>query len=214
MQWAPSRADQSDPKMSVAPISGRLIYQRIERDGFRPVDLYFFTTLLDQSEYPVEELLALYGQRWHVELDLRYVKSTLDMDLLNAKSVAMIQKELWAGLAAYNLVRICMAMAAQGADLTPLSLSFAKCWRRVQRMLCALRPTDTPDEVAERLRRLLSSLAKCRLQKRKLFRVEPRAVRRRPAVYPALKGSRDKARQVALQQLMTAAKTATKETKC
>lgn len=212
VQWAPSRDDQSDPKMSLAPISGRLIYQRIERDGFRPVDLYFFTTLLDRSEYSVEELLALYGQRWHVELDLRYVKSTLDMDLLTGKSVAMVLKELWAGLAAYNLVRVCMAMAAQGANLTPLSLSFAKCWRRVQRMLCVLRPTDTSAEVAERVRRLLSSLAECRLQERELFRVEPRAVRRRPAVYPALKGSRDKARQVALQQLMTT--TNEKEAEC
>jgi hypothetical protein len=210
MQWAPSKADQSDPTMSLAPISGRLIYQRIERDGFRPVDLYIFTTLLDQSEYSVEELLALYGRRWHVELDLRYVKSTLDLDLLTGKSVAMVQKELWAGLASYNLVRACMTMAAQRADLTPLSLSFAKCWRRIKRALSALRPTDTTDEVAKRLRRLLSSLAQCRLQKRELFRVEPRAVRRRPVVYPALKGSRAKARQVVLQQLMTT----TKETQC
>jgi len=144
-----------------------------------------------------------------VELDLRYVKSTLDVDLLNAKSVPMVQKELWAGLATYNLVRICMAMAAREAGLTPPSLSFAKCWRRVHRMLCALRPTGTPDEVAERLRQLLSRLAKCRLQRRELLRVEPRAVRRRPAVYPALKGSRDKARQLALRKLMT-----TKEPEC
>lgn len=210
ISWAPSSNDKSDPTMSLAPISGRLIYQRVERDGFRPVDLYFFTTLLDQSEYSVEELLALYGQRWHVELDLRYVKSTLDLELLTSKKVAMVRKELWAALAAYNLVRVCMVMAAKIADLTPLSLSFAKCWRRTTRAICALRPTDTPDQMTERLRRLLQSLAKCRLQKRELFRVEPRALRRRPAVYPALKGSRDKARQLALQQLTLT----TKEAKC
>jgi hypothetical protein len=208
VQWAPSRYDQADPEMSLAPIHGRLIYQRIELDGFRPVDLYFFTALLDRSEYSVAELLALYGHRWHVELDLRYVKSTLDMDLLTGKSVAMIQKELWAGLAAYNLVRVCMTMAAQGANLTPLSLSFAKCWRRTKRVLSTVRPTDAPEEVTERLQRLLSSLAKCRLPKRKQYRVEPRAVRRRPVAYPALKGSRAQARQAALQALMTTTKEA------
>jgi hypothetical protein len=210
VQWTPSCYDQSDPTMSRDPIDGRLIYQRIERDGFRPVDLYFFTTLLDSSESSVEELLALYSRRWHVELDLRYVKSTLDLDFLTGKTVAMVRKELWAGLASYNLVRACMTMAARQADLTPLCLSFAKCWRRTQRALCSLRPTDTPDKLAERLRRLLQRLAKCRLQKRELFRVEPRAVRRRPATYPALKGSRDKARQVALQEL----RISTHETKC
>lgn len=210
VQWAPSCHDQSDPTMSRDPIDGRLIYQRIERDGFRPVDLYFFTTLLDQSEYPVEELLALYGRRWHVELDLRYVKSTLDLEFLTGKTVAMVRKELWAGLASYNLVRACMTMAARQVNLTPLCLSFTKCWRRIQRALCSLRPTDTLDQTAELLRRLLRRLAQCRLQKRELFRVEPRAVRRRPAVYPALKGSRDKARQLALQELTVT----TKEANC
>jgi len=68
VQWAPSCYDQSDPTMSQDPIEGRLIYQRIERDGFRPVDLYLFTTLLDSSQYSVEELLALYSRRWHVEI--------------------------------------------------------------------------------------------------------------------------------------------------
>jgi hypothetical protein len=198
VQWAPSLADQADSTMSMTPISGRLIYKRIERDGFRPIDLYLFTTLLDQSNYSVDDLLALYGHRWHVELDLRYVKSTLDLDFLTSKTVEMVRKELWAGLAAYNLVRAYMAMAAKKANLTPLSLSFAKCWRRTQQALFQMSPTDTPERAAERLRRLLSRLGRCRLQKRELFRIEPRAVHRRPAVYPALKGSRKKARQVAL----------------
>ena len=44
VQWAPSKDDRADPQMSMAPITGRLIYVRLERDGSRPVDLYLFTT--------------------------------------------------------------------------------------------------------------------------------------------------------------------------
>lgn len=202
IRWAPSSDDRCDPQMSEEPIAGRLLYVRLERDGFRPIALYFFTTLLDASSYPLAELVMLYGRRWHAELDLRYVKSTLDMELLTAKSVEMARKELWASLASYNLVRVCMAMAAREAGLTPLDLSFTKCWRRVRQISCSLPPTDTPDALATLLRRLLARLAKCRLQSRVPFRVEPRAVRRRSIQYPPLKGPRDKARQLALQKLL------------
>lgn len=96
IRWAPSSDDRCDPQMSEEPIAGRLLYVRLERDGFRPIALYFFTTLLDASSYPLAELVTLYGRRWHIELGLRYVKSTLDMELLTAKSVEMARKELWA----------------------------------------------------------------------------------------------------------------------
>ncbi len=199
-QWAPSVDDHCDPEMSNRPIDGRLIYVHLERNGFRPVDLYFFTTLLDASRYPVDELVALYGRRWHVELNLRYVKSTLDMDLLTAKSVEMARKELWAGLASYNIVRVYMIMAAREAGLAPLDLSFTKCWRRVRDAAQSLPRAGTADTAAKLLSRLLTKLGKCRLQERTRYRVEPRAVRRRGSVYPALKGPRDRARQLGIQK--------------
>lgn len=201
IQWAPSKHDQVDPQMPDTPITGRLIYVRLERDGYRPVDLYLFTTLLNASTYSVAELVALYGRRWHVELDLRYVKSTMDMELLTTKSVEMARKELWAGLAAYNVIRDYMVIAAKQAGLTPLDLSFAKCLRRVRDALGSLCLTDTKI-VAKKLDRLLKSLAKCRLQKRVRFRMEPRAIRRRVKVYPAFKGTRQKAREQARQKLL------------
>ena len=202
IQWAPSVHDQRDPALSDQPVAGRLIHVRLEREGFRPIDLYFFTTLLDASSYPVDELVTLYGRRWHAELDLRYVKSTLGMDLLTAKSVDMVRKELWAGLAAYNIVRAYMVVAAREAGLTPLDLSFAQCRRRVRDAINALLPTDAHNDVARRLWRLVARLGKCRLQKRLRFRIEPRAVRLRAVQYRALKGSRAQARQLELRRLL------------
>lgn len=57
---------------------GRLIYARLERNGFRPIDVYLFTTLLDRDEFPARDIVTLFGERWNVELDLRHVKTTLE----------------------------------------------------------------------------------------------------------------------------------------
>lgn len=194
--WTPSKHDQLHADMSADPIPGRLIYVRIERDGFRPVHLYLFTSLLDAEVYTLEELVELYDLHWHVELNLRYVKSTLDMDLLTAKSVAMVRKELYAGMLAYNIIRGYMTRAALQAKRSPLTLSFTRCWRRVRDTLLAWR-SDTTRAV----QKLMTRLAKLTLPKRPRFRIEPRAVRRRPAVYPNLKGSRAEARQRLIEQL-------------
>jgi len=40
------------------------------------------TTLLDPVAYPLEDVVALYGDRWTVELRLREIKTTLKMDVL------------------------------------------------------------------------------------------------------------------------------------
>ena len=65
---------------------------------------------------PKSVLKSLYRQRWHVELDLRNIKTTLGMEHLRCKSPAMAIKELWVYLLAYNLIRLLMAQAALLAD--------------------------------------------------------------------------------------------------
>lgn len=202
VQWTPSRHDHYDQTLSVEPINGRLLYVRLEREGFRPIDLHLFTTLCDAVRYPLDDLVALYGRRWHVELDLRYVKSTLDMQLLRAKSVAMVKKELWAGFAAYNLVRVSMSMAAHQAALTPTALSFTQCWHRIQSSFLLQDDVEGSEDCTQPYQPLLTRLAQCRLQKRKPFRVEPRAIRLRSRSYKILRGSRDEARQNVLHKLM------------
>lgn len=205
--WQPSKIDKLDPAMSQEAIAGRILYVRLERNGFRSVDLYFFTTLLDTAIYTATELVELYGRRWNVELDLRYVKTTLDMNMLTAKSVDMVRKELYAGMIAYNLIRTFMAVAAQRAGFSPLTLSFTKCWRRIKDTLTALRPGTTRQHFTEQIQLLLDRLAKCKLPKRPQFRIEPRKVRKRRDAYPFLKGSRTQARQQALQKLQCTTKT-------
>jgi hypothetical protein len=194
--WAPSTQDHVYPDLPATPLAGRLITMTLERDGFRPEVLYLFTTLLNAQRYPPEALVELYGWRWHVELDLRYVKDTLDMALLHAKLVDTVRKELWAGLLAYNLIRACMLRAAQMAHCAPLTLSFAACWRRIAEALLHACATT-----GRRWQRLLQRLGRCRIARQPAYRIEPRATRRRPLSYAYLKGSRAEAREKARQRL-------------
>ena len=202
LAWVPGRHTQRLPNLPADPIPGRLLYVRLGSPGFRPVDLYLFTNLLDRVRYPLAELVALYGRRWHVELNLRYLKSTLDLNLLPGKSVAIVRKELTAALLAYNLIRACMVLAACRAHIAPLTLSFTEAWRRIRDAWLTLPHLSSSRRLADAFNRLLDRLARCRLPKQVLNRIEPRAVRRRPAVYPNLKGQRDRARQLTLAKLL------------
>ena len=53
------------------------------------------TTLLSAKTYPRIELAVLYKKRWHVEVDLRNIKTTLGMQTLSCKTPDMVEKEMW-----------------------------------------------------------------------------------------------------------------------
>lgn len=201
--WSPSRFDTPEANLPAPPIAGRLICVRLTRDGFPSIDLYLFTTLTDRQAFSVEELVALYGERWNVELDLRHVKTTLRMESLEAKSVDIVRKELLLGLVAYNLLRGLMGIAALRAHRSPLELSLAQCWRRVTDASLDLLPGASPEQVEGVLNRLFARLERCVLPKRKRLRLEPRAVWGRPRVYPSIKGSREEARRDLANSLNT-----------
>ena len=55
---------------------------RVDRPGFRMQTLVIATTLLDADEFTKDDLAQLYRERWHAELDLRSLKQTLQMDVL------------------------------------------------------------------------------------------------------------------------------------
>lgn len=192
--WSPERKNKVEADWPCPPIEGRLIYVRLQRNGFRPMDLYLFTTLLDETCYLLNEIVVLYGLRWQGELDYRHIKTTLEMDEFNVQSAAMFRKELAAGLLTYNLICAYMVKAAEKAGIAPTALSFSRCARRLRDMLLQGVPAWVePDHLEEYI---LERLAKCTLPKQPTkVKHEPRRVRRRPAIFPALKGDRDTARR-------------------
>jgi hypothetical protein len=148
------------------------------------------TTLLDHRRVRKSALSTLYARRWHVELDLRNLKTTLGMEVLSCQTPAMIEKELWVYLLAYNLIRLLMAQAALEADLHPRELSFkhaVQLWSEWSAPLAARPPRrDHAD--------LIRLIAQPRVGHRP-DRLEPRARKRRPKPYPWLKVPRAEARQ-------------------
>ena len=125
MSWEPGAHDQVYRGLKKEPVPGRLVAQRVHRRGFRPQTLFMFTTLTNTVDYPPQRLVELYCVRWQVELDFRTVKVTMDLHQLEVKSADMVQKEFYAGLMAYNLVRGLMALAAERTGCAPARLSFA-----------------------------------------------------------------------------------------
>ena len=136
------------------------------------------TTLLDAERVSAAEVGDLYHRRWHVELDIRAIKATLKMDILSCKTPAMIRREVWAHLLAYNLTRKVLAQAALAGDVTPRQLSFAGCVQTVNafRWLLAVGVAEPSGRL---LRALLLAVATHRVGNRP-GRVEPREVKRRP----------------------------------
>jgi Transposase DDE domain len=189
--WKHSRHDQLQPDCPAESVEGRLIVCTIKRPGCRPLDLYLFTTLVDQELYLVQELVALYGLRWHVELNLRYLKVQMGLGFLNCKSALMAQKEWYAGLIAYNLIRAMMLLAASKTLLDPLALSFSSSARDIRAVLLEWANGQTLNEP-----KVLAGIAKCRLPKRKKPRpIEPRLVRHIRESFGPLRGCRSAARK-------------------
>ncbi len=195
--WAPSAHDQVDPGLKKEAVAGRLLILRVHRRGYRAQSLYLFTTLTDVEVYPPRCLLELYGWRWHAELNFRSVKATMEMDQSETKSAAMVQKEFYAGLMAYNLVRGLMASAAAQAGCPPSQLSFTKVHGLLAATLTELfLGWMSVAGCTQRLGWLLSEAAAARLPRRRHCRPnEPRAQYYRPQVFPKMKGSRVQARR-------------------
>jgi hypothetical protein len=143
------------------------------------------TTLLCPKTTPKIALKALYKRRWHVELDIRNIKTTLGMETLSCKTPQMGEKEMWVYLLAYNLIRMIMLQSALLADVLPRSLSFK---HTLQLWLAAgdeFRHPDDNDNVAE----FLALVAQQTIGNRP-GRIEPRAIKRRPKPYPLLTQAR------------------------
>lgn len=170
----------------------RQIRKRVETPGFRVQDLVVMTTLLDPAAASKDAVLDLYQQRWHAELDLRSIKQFLQMDVLRCQTPAMLHKEIWAHLLAYNLVRKVMAQAATTVDLTPRQLSFQATVQTLNEFRSDLLRAN--GERREELARIIfEAIGRHRVGDRP-DRCEPRAVKRRPKPHDLLTVPRAEAR--------------------
>jgi hypothetical protein len=176
----------------------RELRYRVERNGYRPQTIIMATTLLDSAAYPWEEVAQLYGLRWDAEINLRSLKTMMNMDVLRCQTPEMVRKEIWAHLLAYNLIRTVIAQAALAHGKHPQQLSFT----RAMRTLEAFRPTlaqSTRDRLAALYDQLLKAIASHEIANRP-HRLEPRQRKRRPKPYQLMTKPRNEARRLYAKQ--------------
>src|SRR5882724_596190 len=121
-------------------------------------------------------LWTQYG--WQIELDLRSLKSAMQMRELRRKTPQMVEKEIWAHLLAYNLLRTVMAVAAGESGIEPREVSF----KGAKQAVTAFAPkieAARPGDRAALIDALLAVVASHRVGDRP-GRWEPRARKRRP----------------------------------
>ena len=155
--------------------------------------LVVVTTLLDAQTDPAEELGELFRERWHAELDLRALKTEMQMEMLRTETPEMVRKEVAMHLLAYNLIRGLMAEAAQAEGLKPRRLSFKGSLHSI-RLFEEVHLYD-PAWIRADLPRLLELIGRKRVPDRP-DRSEPRAVKWRPKPHPRLNVPRKEAKRL------------------
>jgi hypothetical protein len=166
---------------------------QVGRPGFRTKALVVVTSLLDAVAFPRRELAGLYRARWHAELDIRSIKQTMRMEVLRCQTPAMVRKEIWGHLLAYNLIRGVMAEAAHRHGMAPRELSLQGARQALEAFRGELAQASASE--AEALRgAVLGVIAYHRVGDRP-NRVEPRVVKRRPKAYPRMQEPRREARR-------------------
>jgi hypothetical protein len=173
---------------------------RVEQPGFRTKAIVVVTTLLDPAETTKEDLACLYRARWNNELDLRSIKSTMQMDILRCKTPDLVHKEVWTHMLAYNLIRTIMAQAAAKHGVEPRTISFKGALQTLE----AFRPLlDFQGRCGATIRaalyqQLLDAVAVHRVANRP-NRFEPRYRKRRSKRYAELKMPRHEAKLAILK---------------
>jgi hypothetical protein len=166
---------------------------KYQRRGYRPQLL--LTSLTDPKKYPAAEVIALYHERWEIELGFGEIKTDMleRLETIRSKSPIAVAQEMWGLLIAYNLVRLEMARIADELGVPPIRISFVAALREFAyewTVTANLSPGAIPKHVAtltDRLRHFV-------IPPRRGERSYPRAVKIKMSSYdrkvPVISSSR------------------------
>ncbi len=169
----PRQARSENPDL---PLVARLRAIRYQRRGFRPSTL--LTSLLDAKLYPADDVIALYHERWEIELAYDEVKTHLlaREECIRSRTPAGIRQELWGIALAYNLIRLEIERIADELGVAPTRISFVNALDliRDEWIWCA---NSTPGAIPKQLDALARRIKLLVLPERRPDRAFPRAVK-------------------------------------
>ena len=170
------RYDPSLPKTFTARVV------RYEKKGFKPQTLV--TSLTDSKAFPASQIVAVYHERWELELGYDEIKTTMLKleETIRCKSVPGVEQELWGILLAYNLVRLEIERTADEIGVEPIRISFVGALR----LICEewwWASSASPGAIPKNLARLRARIAGLVLPPRRSQRGYPRAVKMKMSNY-------------------------------
>ena len=168
-----SKTRRGDPSL---PRSYQARAIRYQRRGFRPQTL--LTSLIDPVAYPAKQVVAMYHERWEIELGYDELKTELldRQETIRSRTVSGVEQELWGIFLAYNLVRLEMQRTAAELRVRPMQISFVAALRLVCETWswCAL---ASPGAIPARLNTMRELFPRLVLPDRRPTRSYPRAVK-------------------------------------
>jgi Transposase DDE domain/Insertion element 4 transposase N-terminal len=194
VQWqrplrCPLALSATDFEALPTQLAVREVHLLIQQPGFRPSEIILVTTLVDPKRYPKAKLAALYQLRWcATEVNFKHLKTTLQMEMIAAKTPEMVQKEIWVHLLAYNLLRMLMWQAAASTQIAPLRLSL----QGTRQQFNQLNPLLAHATAKHRryLYTVLLESVRVQVVPLRANRKEPRVVKRRPKPFPKMQQPR------------------------
>jgi hypothetical protein len=145
-------------------------------------------TNLPHDDYPAAGIIALYKERWEIELGYREVKTSMlnKAITLRSKKIDLVYQELYGMLIAYNLVRHEIALTADNVGLRPTRISFKSCLRIVLYDYAITASTNSLHTIPARMKDLTETLKDFILPEpdRPDY---PRAVKIKPTRFPLKK---------------------------
>jgi hypothetical protein len=180
-----SQARKLDPSLPRTWQARRIRYQR---PGFR--EQWLLTSLRDPVRYPASEIVALYHERWELELGYDEIKTDLldREETIRSKKPDGVRQELWGILLTYNLVRLEMESIAREAKVEPTRISFIEALRLIRDEWSWLSVTS-PGAIPKRLAAMRRSI--------KRYVLPPRRPRRFPRVVKIKMSNYDRKRPAA-----------------
>lgn len=178
-------ARRQDPSLAKTWLARAIRYKR---KGFP--EQWLLTSLRDPKAFPRAEVIALYHERWELELGYDELKTELlqRQETIRSRKPGGVRQELWGILVVYNLIRLEMASIAAEAKVAPTRISFIDALRLIRDEWSWLSVTS-PGAIPKRIAALRDNLKRYVLPPRRA-RSYPRAVkikmsaynRKRPAV--------------------------------
>lgn len=175
------QARSKDPSLPKTFVARAIGYRHPDSKGRQ----WLLTSLKDPENYPAEEIVELYHERWEIEIGYDELKTHMleREEAIRSRTVLGVQQELWGILLAFNLVRLEMEKIAGEARVPPSRISFTMALRliRDEWLWCAV---ATPGSIPSKLRRMRQQVATFVLPPRRSERRYRREVKIKMSAYP------------------------------